>query len=47
MAIPTAYGSSWARDWSRAETPTYTTAVTTLDPLTYCTSQEIEHGPLQ
>ena len=39
MAKPVAYGSSWARDWIWAMDATYTTAVTTEDPLTHCASQ--------
>ena len=34
MALPTAYGNSWARDWIQATAVTYTTSATTTDPLT-------------
>ena len=32
MVAPTAYGSSWARDWFQARAVTYTAAAATLDP---------------
>ena len=36
MAIPLAYGSSWARDRTWATDATYATAEATPDPLTHC-----------
>ena len=41
MATPTAYGSSWARDWIWA------TALAAPDPLAYCTVLGIEPAPLK
>ena len=47
MAIPTAYGSSWARDWIWAPADTWTTAAAMLDSLTYYTGLGIEPMALQ
>ena len=41
LATPMAYGSS------RAKAATYTTATTTLDPLTHCPKLEIEPATSQ
>ena len=42
MAAPTAYGSSWARDWIWAEAVTYAAPVAMPDPLTHRTRLQIE-----
>ena len=42
MAVPTAYGSSCARDWIQATAVTYIAVVAMPDPLTHCTGPGIE-----
>ena len=47
MAIPSAYGNSWARAQIQAAAATYTATAAMLDPLTHCTRLEIKPAPLQ
>ena len=47
MAVPTAYGSSWARDWIQVTAATYATAVAIPDSLTHCAGPGTEAVPLQ
>ena len=42
MAIPAAYGSSWARDWIWATDVNYTDAMSMPDPLAHCTNLGIK-----
>ena len=47
MAIPTAYGSSQARDWIQATAATWATAEVTPYSLTHWAGPGIELAPLQ
>ena len=42
MAVPTAHGRSWARDWIRAALATYATAAAMPEALTHCPGLEIK-----
>ena len=47
MAVPTAYRSFQAKDWTWAVAGTYTAAMAVLSPLIYCTGPGIELTALQ
>ena len=47
MALPIAYGNSWARGWIRATAVTYAAAVAAQDPLTRCARLGIKPATLQ
>ena len=47
MATPTAYGSSWPRDWNQGRTAAHAAAATMPDPLSHCDRLEVKPTPPQ